>query len=374
MRQSERNRILSEKEARQRYIEERIQEVEDRNTELIERIEQLRSVLPQTLTLDDTISFESLRIQEEFPAFKPPSTLTSTIRPPEVEPFLAAVKFPNWFQRLFPSTEAKHQAALAEAKEKYQTACDRHKAVEAQRKAQLASLNTEYEKDKTDFLLKVELRNSEVDQFKNKYYADEVPAIIAYNTMVLERSQYPDGFPQVLRVAFAPESKELVIEYEVPTPDIVPRVLEYKYVKVRDAIEEKPRKQSEIKDLYQDLVAGTALRTIHEVFEADQGQHLVVVTLNEFVQTVDPTTGRDVRPCLVSVRVTRDRFDELDLSRIDKRSCLRNLGAQVSPRPDERIAVKPLIEFDMVHKRFVDGADVIGELESRPKLDRPDAF
>ncbi|MEA2205436.1 MAG: restriction system protein [Blastocatellia bacterium] len=368
LRQAERNRILSEKEARQRYVEERIQEVEDRNAELVDQIGQLRSILPQTLTLDDSISFESLRVQEEFPAFTPPVTLTGTIPPPTVEPFIAAVKFPNWFQRLFPSTDAKHQRALADAKEKYQAAFDQHNALETQRKAQLEALHLRYEKDREAFLLKARQRNSEVEQFKQRYYAAEVQAIIAYNTMVLERSQYPDGFPQILRVAYSSESKELVIEYELPTPDIIPSVLSCKYVKARDTIEEKPRKQTEIKDLYQDIVAATALRTIHEVFEADKGKHLGVVTLNEFVRTVDPTTGRDIRPCLVSVRVTRDRFDELDLSRIDKRSCLRNLGAQVSARPDERVAVKPLIEFDMVDKRFVDGSDVMGELESRPNL------
>ena len=49
---------------------------------------------------------------------------------------------------------------------------------------------------------------------------------------------------------------------------------------------------------------------------------MAVVTFNGFVQTVDPTTGRDVRPHPVSVRVTRERFDELNLSRIDKRACL----------------------------------------------------
>ncbi len=350
------------------YIEERIQEVEDRNTELSDRIEQLRSILPQTLTLDDTISFESLRSKEVFSTFEPPSTLTATVAPPLVEPFLAAVKFPNWFQRLFPSTETKHQRALAEAKEKYQAACDEHKATESRRKAELQKLHAEYEKEKAVFLQKVEQRNSAVDQFRDRYFAAEVEAIIAYNTMVLERSQYPEGFPQVIRVAYVPESKELVIEYELPTLDIIPSVAVCKYVKARDAVEEKPRKLTEVRDLYQDIVAATALRTIHEVFEADQGRHLAVVTLNEFVHTVDPTTGRDIRPCLVSVRVTRDRFDELDLNRIDKRLCLRNLGAQVSARPDERVAVKPIIEFDMVDKRFVDGSDVISELESRPNL------
>lgn len=368
VRQAERNSVLLQKEARQRYIEDRTQDVRDRNEELIDRIEQLRSILPQTLILDDTISFDSLRIQEQFPSFVAPPALASSFPEPEVEPFFASIKFPNWFQRLFAGNLAKHQKELAEAKARYQAACDQHGKAERDRKAQLEKSHSQYEEEKKSFLARVEQRNAEVEQFKNDYYAADAQAIISYNAMVLERSEYPDGFPQVLRVAYAPESKELVVEYELPPPDIIPTIWEYKYVKARDTIDEKSRKQTEIKDLYQDIVAATALRTIHEVFEADQGKHLGVVTLNEFVQTVDPTTGRDIRPCLVSVRVTRDRFDELDLSRIDKRSCLRNLGAQVSPRPDERVAVKPLVEFDMVDKRFVGGSDVLGELESRPNL------
>lgn len=104
------------------------------------------------------------------------------------------------------------------------------------------------------------------------------------------------------------------------------------------------------------------------MLESDQGEHVHVLTFNGFVHTIDPTTGRDIRPCLISVRTTRERFQEIDLSRVDKRACLRNLGAQVSPRPDERIAVKPLVEFNMIDKRFVPGSEVISELESRPNL------
>jgi len=53
-----------------------------------------------------------------------------------------------------------------------------------------------------------------------------------------------------------------VIEYELPTPDIVPTIVEARYIKARDAFEEKSRKPTEIKEIYQDVVAAVALRTI----------------------------------------------------------------------------------------------------------------
>jgi len=110
------------------------------------------------------------------------------------------------------------------------------------------------------------------------------------------------------------------------------------------------------------------LRTIHEVLNADQADTIAVVVFNGFVNTADPATGKDIKPYLISVRVTKERFIELELGRIDKKACLRNLGALVSSRAAELLAVKPLIEFDMVDKRFVEAADVLAGLESRPNL------
>ena len=186
--------------------------------------------------------------------------------------------------------------------------------------------------------------------------------------MVLERSEYPEGFPQNFRLAYVPESKELVIEYELPDTSVIPDVVEYKYIKTKDAIESNLRKAAEIKESYQDIVASVALRTLHEVLEADQGHHLEVVVFNGFVQAIDAATGKDIRPCLVSVRTTRKQFEEINLARIDKRMCLRNLGAQVSPQPQAMQPVKPIIEFDMVDKRFVEQGDILNELESHPNL------
>jgi restriction system protein len=213
-----------------------------------------------------------------------------------------------------------------------------------------------------------------VNELEQAYFSGDPAAVVSYNNMVLERSDYPDGFPQEFRLAYMPESKQLVIEYELPTVAIIPSILEYRYVKARDEITEKPRKVGEVRELYQDIVAAVALRSIHEVIEADQGNHLEVLCFNGFVQTVDPATGRDIRPHLISVRTTREKFCEIDLSRVDKRVCLRNLGAQVSPHPAEAQPVKPVVEFDMVDKRFVEQSDVLADLESRPNLMELDPF
>jgi restriction system protein len=160
----------------------------------------------------------------------------------------------------------------------------------------------------------------------------------------------------------------MVIEYELPLINVIPIIEEYKYNKSKDNIVEKVRKPNEIKALYRDILAAITIRTIHEVLEADQGNHIQVVVFNGFLTTADPATGREARSCLISVRTTKESFNELNLSRIDKLVCLRNLGAQVSSSPDEQLPVKPIVEFDMVDKRFIEQGDVLSGVDSRQNL------
>lgn len=148
-------------------------------------------------------------------------------------------------------------------------------------------------------------RNVEVNDFEASYKNGDADAIVAYCTMVLERSSYPEGFPQNFSIAYTTSSKQLVVEYELPTVAIIPDVLEYRYVKAGDKIASKPRKTSEIADIYQEVLSSIALRTIHEMFEADQANHITTVCFNSFIHTIDPATGQDIQPHLISIRTTR---------------------------------------------------------------------
>jgi restriction system protein len=85
---------------------------------------------------------------------------------------------------------------------------------------------------------------------------------------------------------------------------------------------------------------------------------------NWFVQSVDPATGKDIRPHLVSVRVTKRQFVEIDLRKVHLSSCLRNLGAQLTQNSTDLVPIRPIIE----DKRFVMQADLLSEVESRPNI------
>jgi restriction system protein len=120
--------------------------------------------------------------------------------------------------------------------------------------------------------------------------------------------------------------------------------------------------------LYSNLLAQAVLRCLYDIFHADQNEVVETATINAHVLTVDPATGHEVHPCLVSVRTSRDRFLGIELSRVDPISCLRELRATISSQPGELIPVRPIIEFNKIDPRFVQEVDVLSTLDRRPNL------
>lgn len=363
-----RQRVLTDKEEKLLYVEGRTQNTEELNQSLAKTISDLRGILQQTLKIDHAIPFGILRINEKFPEFEFSAEFEKEPILTSREEYFSKISKPSMLGKLIPGWEKRYQKTLQEKEKLFQEYQDKFNVRITERTDKIASFIQEYENDKKAFDLKVQQRNQEVNEFEEAYKNGDPSIINAYYSMVLEHSGYPSGFPQEFRIAYIPEPKELVVEYELPTKDIVPVVAEFRYIKTRDIIDEIFRKLPDIKEIYQDVVAAVCLRSLYELFNADQGNHLDVVVFNGFVQTADPATGKNIRPYLISIRTTKEKFNEINLAKVDKRVCLRNLGAQVSPQPDELMAVKPVVNFDMVDKRFVNESDVISELDTKPNL------
>jgi len=354
----------AEKALKAQYLLDRQTEVDDLNAELNEKIEELQDILAHTLRHDDAINFDRLRHFEAFEPFE----IAPELRPSD-PPALIQVPKPSGMRRLIPGAGKRHQAALEKAKIQNQQSLEVFRLHEEEKQAQIALFQDQYQQKKAQYDAEVARRNAEVDEFQATYLANEADAVVAYNEMVLIRSEYPEeGFSQKFRIAYNEVAKELVVEYELPQVSVIPTDLEYRYVKTRDQIDTKARKPVDIKRLYQDIVAAISLRTLHELFEADQADALALVTFNGIVDTTDPSSGREIRVPVVSVRAEKSEFQALRLDRVDKIACLRNLGAQVSNRPDELQAIKPIVEFNMVDKRFIEQGNLLNELESRPNL------
>jgi len=357
-----------DKEAKQRYLDERQAEAGEMNREIETTVKELRGLLDKRLKKKNAVSFDSLRMAEDMGEFVPPAEIAMPCAAPQSETFYASVKEPTGLGAKVPGARARYEKQMQEAEASFQTNYEDYRVAETQRMEKLQNLVAGYESKREAHRAKAIAKNQEVALFEENYSKGDPDAVTTYLFMNLESSNYPEGFPQEFRLAYIPESKELVVDYEMPQLAVVPEVLEYRYVKTKDDFTSKARIKAEIKEIYQDVVASLALRTISEVFETDLGGLVDVVVFNGNINTVDKATGKKIRPCLISVRVTRENFSELELSHVDKQICLRNLGAQVSPKPAEMVAVRPIIEFDMVDKRFVEEGDVLDGLEARPNL------
>ncbi len=284
-------RKLTEQEFKRQHLKNMEAEATLLTTQAAEQLRTLNDLLAHTLGVDDTISFDSLRVPFREKRFQPPASLQRGTPKPAPENFQGALRAPTRLAKLIPGATRKFAIAYDNARHRYDEAVQAWERAEQARLAAIDARKREHDAEMEAAKAKASARDAEVDAFRDSYLSGDPDALIAYNTMVLERSEYPEGFPQNFSIAYTCASKMLVVEYELPSVDIVPKSVEYRYVRTRDVIDEKARKSTEVRAIYQDVIAAIALRTMHEIFEADQADRIEMICFNGFIHAIDPATG-----------------------------------------------------------------------------------
>lgn len=319
----------------QEYLEQRLADVDEINREIANWVQDLQMILNYALGVDNTISFADSQFwEQELPIAVPKQKFNQS------KSLLGLlVQFVDWFDWQY---------------------------INLMPLALDNSLKANYELEQQAYLLKLQQRNEEVNKLKIAYENRDPSAVATYNEIVLERSQYPslekfkylcytyeeqNLFTQKFKVIYLPDSQQLVIDYQLPTAKIIPTLTQVKYVEDTDEIQGVTIKATEIKAIYQDILAAIALRSIHEVFQADQGHHINLVVFNGFVEKVDPVTKKHLHCYLISVKVTKDSFQTLNLSNIDTLTCLENLAAHFSSEPMEMQPIQPIVDLNMIEPK-----------------------
>ncbi len=357
--------VAEQREMKRLYVESRVAEVTALNDELEARVRALGTLLADTLRVNNHLDFETLKEHRELPP-RQQSSLDVPLEPPRLAAFMPPPQ--TGLGAMLGLGKAKHDAAVAVAEANYAGAMAIHRQREGARLHELERVTAAHAKWIEDIKHWTAGQHADVDAFQRAFEGGHPDAVVSYFELVLQRSAYPHGFPQEFKLAYVPESCELVVEYELPVVEIVPRAKAYRYVKTSDSIAEVSRPATHVRGIYAGVVGQVTLRTLHELFEADRGGHVGVVVFNGVIHTTDPGSGRPIKPCLVTVRATRDSFSELDLAHIEPLACLRHLSAGVSKSPAELVPVRPVLEFDMVDPRFVAESEALSLLDERPNL------
>jgi restriction system protein len=367
-REAEKRRRKEEKEAKRRHQEQQQKRVDDRNQELRGRIHALETILD--VGLKKTTDFYQLIDRSLAPITIPPPP-TQPI-PPDRDAFQARIPKPGPIEKLTGLGKTKRLQTAATIQNQYKQAV-----------AAFEQARQQYNQQVRAHKQAVKIHQEAKQQFYDDLVAKKAKAVTRYFEAALTQSPYPRSFPPIkVKLSYKEKTGELILEYDLPKYDaIMPTFKEYRYIKTRDEIKEKPltkTDQENMKALYEDVIAAIALRTLHELFEADRISPwfpkfrkplshyaneenriyaLKQVVFNGMINTIDKSTGQDTRVCLVSVQVTREEFSKIDLSRIENTECLKHLQARISPSYQELAPVKPFVELVMTNGRFVHNVD-----------------
>jgi len=160
----------------------------------------------------------------------------------------------------------------------------------------------------------------------------------------------------------------LLLDYILPSIEDIPKLNIVKYVKSTDEFTEKYLSQAAHLKLFDSAIYQIALRTIHEIFEADVIDAIQSINFNGFVNAINPSTGHIETNCIISIQSLKDQFNEINLSMIDPKQCFKSLKGVGSTKLSSMTAIRPILELDKADKRFTDHYEVTSSIDSSSNL------
>jgi restriction system protein len=325
------------------------------NTDLARDLADIDGLLAWTLGIDDYVDLESLKISKvEHPPFKPGGLAvpSPTIVEPKYapEPVYQEPAAPSGISAVI-GGKKRHQQAVEGARiafenahgewervghalyKRYIAELAQREKMEAKRMAELSAAEEKYKQEYDKRETEASTRNAELTKLINDLAFDVEAAIQEYVGIVLSNSVYPEVFPIEHDHAFNLASRELTLAVNVPEPSTVPSVKGYRYVKATDEIASSDLPVREKKERYANAVWQVAVRSLHEVFEADRAGKVHSIALTVGVDTIDPATGRPTTVPLVVVAADRETFNGFDLAKVIPQATLQHLGAAMSKSP-----------------------------------------
>jgi len=350
----------ADREAKRLHEEAMGAEATARNAELASTLDEIDSILSATLDTDDYVNLNSLRTAAEHPQFPredlevpvpPPSLAVARPEPIYVEPEMrkglgAVLGGKKKHNELVAQRRAEYEVAhrawqteVAALPSVHQREMREHEKQEQQRLAALSEARRHYEADCEQREAVAAETNRRLDELIAGIEYNVEDAIQQYVSIVLGNSVYPDSFPVDHDFEFDAALKELSLTVVVPAPADLPIEKEFRYVKAKDQISPTMLPKKDQKERYNNAVFQVALRSLHEVFEADRAGRIQTTAIKVCADGIDPATGVEKRSVFVAASAEREKFKTFDLGNVVPQATLEHLGALVSKSPFDMIEV-----------------------------------
>lgn len=368
----ERDTRQQERELKRQELEDSLEEARGRTEAAQDELAELSSILAHTLGIDDKVDWDALKKPEDFP--EPPPEKPRP-EPLPIKPQLSSLQYQPTLGFLDKLISSRRERICRDCEEAYARDVESWKGrlaeVESENAARDSKFSDElaaWNESRSSYAEDARVANAAVDARRALYDARDPNAILDYCELVLSNSKYPEYFPQSFDCDYTPETRMLVVDYELPAVDSLPSIKEVKYVKTRDEFDEISIGDAALRKLYDEVLYQICLRSIHELFESDTADALDSVVFNGWISSTDRATGKPIHPCVLSVQTTKSNFKDINLSAVDCRACFKSLKGVASTKLSSMAAVPPIMTISREDDRFIQSYGVVQELDDRTNL------
>lgn len=390
-----RNKAQEEKENNQNLADERTREAEEQQ-------EAISNILLDTLEIDDTVNWEVLKDYREYKTPNPMRDLSKELRKvkyPSDPIFRQKADMPrrenfgpylSFLDKLIPALKKKKEESAANLyqealkiweksidetnsynnalKQEYQKKIEAADQESQELKKHFEELEQEWIKKRDTFFNLQEKHNQNIEKLKDAYLSQDPKSIVEYCEIVLNNSEYPDSFPKDFDIDYNPENKILLVEYVLPSPEQIPTLLNVKYIATRKELKETHLSATQVAKIYDEVIYKITLRTLHELFEADQINAIDAIIFNGWVEAINKATGKLVNNCIISIQANKEEFEKINLANVDPKACFKSLKGIGSSKLSGIVAIQPIAQINKEDKRFTSSYDVADSIKEGDNL------
>ncbi|MBP6943543.1 MAG: restriction endonuclease [Candidatus Omnitrophica bacterium] len=358
------------------------EEADSRTEDAAKSLRQIDDLLIHTLSIDDKVDWGCLKKNNGYPRKSPDKPIKADSKKYPPMPRKASDKFTPTFSFLEMLIRSKKEKKIKEYENKYTMALSEW----AKQKSSVDEFNkqldvdyenevkkwerdvAEWEKKKNTYLKKQSDYNAKIDQMEKAYLEKNIDAIVEYCGIVLDNSEYPDSFPKNYELEYCPDNKILIVEYEYPAIECIPKIKEVKYIAARRVLKEYYISEAQLNKIYDEAIYKITLRSIHELFEADVVGAIEAISFNGWVKATNKATGKEENNCILSIQVKKSEFMGIDLANVDPKMCFRNLKGVASSKLSSLTPVQPIMEMSRTDKRFVESYAVANNVDNSTNI------
>jgi|AntAceMinimDraft_8_1070364.scaffolds.fasta_scaffold26947_1 restriction system protein len=362
--------------------EANIEEAENRSKEAQEVLKQVETILLHTLSIDDTVDWESIKKKDHFKELTPPQPKKNKYYKVPAKPDKKSSQFVPTFTFIEKLLKSKKEKKIKEFDVKYENIVTKWESqkeilernnskIDQQHEVALDNWKKEVKKwevRKEAFSRKQEVYNHKIDKLRNEYFTKEGDAVTEYCEMVLNNSTYPGTFPKSFEIEYNPENQILIIEYDLPPKENLPTINEVKYIASKKELKESYISESQLNKMYDSVMYQITLRTLHELYEADAADAIKAISFNGWVNSINKATGKSENKCILSIQANKEEFLEIQLSNVDPKMCFKTLKGVASSKLSTLTPIQPILQISRTDKRFIEGYDVAYTLDEATNI------